>query len=251
VDLARFDSLDSYFGSASDPGSLHKYTYVRNSPISFLDPDGFDQLLSGLGVLGNQFSGASNYYRELFRQLNGSFTQSQVNAAQLGLSSQALTILSARAFAKVLSKANEVLKGSGYVGAINEFVGESKNRPNLIGASATKLLRKVGYFNLAVGVGLRLEQIARSSVSDETKATAATGILVIYVVGFNTQTAAIPISIKVGATFGGIAGSEVPVVGNAAGAVIGGAAAAFVTSALINFGQDTVAKWFLESEGIL
>ncbi len=36
----RFWTMDSYEGSTSDPKSLHKYTYVNNSPVDLVDPSG-------------------------------------------------------------------------------------------------------------------------------------------------------------------------------------------------------------------
>jgi hypothetical protein len=36
----RFWTMDSYEGSTSDPKTLHKYTYVNNSPVDSVDPSG-------------------------------------------------------------------------------------------------------------------------------------------------------------------------------------------------------------------
>jgi RHS repeat-associated protein len=36
----RFWSMDSYEGGSYDPGSLHKYSYTRNSPTNLIDPSG-------------------------------------------------------------------------------------------------------------------------------------------------------------------------------------------------------------------
>lgn len=38
--LGRFLSLDAYLGDVTSPLSLNRYAYVRNSPVSSIDPDG-------------------------------------------------------------------------------------------------------------------------------------------------------------------------------------------------------------------
>ena len=49
--LGRFLSLDPLSGSASDPQSLNRYTYVENNPINLIDPSGMDiDLASGDGA---------------------------------------------------------------------------------------------------------------------------------------------------------------------------------------------------------
>ena len=40
AESGRFWTMDSYEGSASDPRSLHKYTYVSNEPVNTIDPSG-------------------------------------------------------------------------------------------------------------------------------------------------------------------------------------------------------------------
>ena len=55
-DGARFLSLDSYAGNASDPISLHKYLYAHANPIMGIDPSGESILsvLTNVGIrLGN------------------------------------------------------------------------------------------------------------------------------------------------------------------------------------------------------
>lgn len=42
--IGRFISRDSYAGKASDPLSLHRYTYCHNNPILYFDPSGHDAL---------------------------------------------------------------------------------------------------------------------------------------------------------------------------------------------------------------
>jgi RHS repeat-associated protein len=38
--IGRFISLDPWSGDISDPQSLNKYTYVRNNPLKYIDPNG-------------------------------------------------------------------------------------------------------------------------------------------------------------------------------------------------------------------
>ncbi|RKY40125.1 MAG: hypothetical protein DRP85_09185, partial [Candidatus Makaraimicrobium thalassicum] len=42
--LGRFISADTIVPSPGDPQSLNRYSYVRNSPMSFIDPSGHDPL---------------------------------------------------------------------------------------------------------------------------------------------------------------------------------------------------------------
>ncbi len=37
----RFISMDSYTGSIYDPASLHRYTYVKDNPVMYKDPSGY------------------------------------------------------------------------------------------------------------------------------------------------------------------------------------------------------------------
>lgn len=41
VGTGRFWNMDSFEGSKSDPRSLHKYLYTRNSPVDRIDPSGY------------------------------------------------------------------------------------------------------------------------------------------------------------------------------------------------------------------
>ena len=46
--LGRFWSSDSFEGRHQDPESLHKYLYGQGNPVSFIDPSGHGEELSGL-----------------------------------------------------------------------------------------------------------------------------------------------------------------------------------------------------------
>ena len=48
----RFNRLDPFWGNASDPQSLHKYTYCHGDPVNHVDPSGLFLAiaLSGTGI---------------------------------------------------------------------------------------------------------------------------------------------------------------------------------------------------------
>ncbi len=48
----RFITLDTFHGFEDDPQSLNLYTYTKNNPIKYIDPDGHNPVLIWLGGLG-------------------------------------------------------------------------------------------------------------------------------------------------------------------------------------------------------
>lgn len=51
--IGRFVQRDPFAGMAGDPLSLHRYAYVQNNPVNYIDPSGLKaQILSG-GEAGN------------------------------------------------------------------------------------------------------------------------------------------------------------------------------------------------------
>lgn len=50
----RFNRLDPYAGSASDPLTFHKYVYAHNDPITNIDPTGLFSLVGSISVSGLQ-----------------------------------------------------------------------------------------------------------------------------------------------------------------------------------------------------
>ncbi len=52
-DSGRFWTADAFEGFASDPASLHRYTYCHNNPVNAVDPSGYSASLGeGMTVLG-------------------------------------------------------------------------------------------------------------------------------------------------------------------------------------------------------
>jgi RHS repeat-associated protein len=49
-DLGRFTSKDDYPADRFDPGTLHRYVYVKNNPVNFVDPTGEFFTLTGIVV---------------------------------------------------------------------------------------------------------------------------------------------------------------------------------------------------------
>ena len=64
----RFNRLDPFWGNASDPQSLHKYTYCHGDPVNHIDPSGYF-LAVGIGLLGgatyNMFMNSFKSSRDL------------------------------------------------------------------------------------------------------------------------------------------------------------------------------------------
>ena len=53
--VGRFNRLDPFWGNASDPQSLHKYTYCHGDPVNHVDPSGMF-LTAGIGFMGSMGS---------------------------------------------------------------------------------------------------------------------------------------------------------------------------------------------------
>ena len=52
-DSGRFWTADAFEGFASDPASLHRYTYCHNNPVNAVDPSGYSaSMAEGMSVLG-------------------------------------------------------------------------------------------------------------------------------------------------------------------------------------------------------
>ena len=59
--IGRFNRLDPFWGNASDPQSLHKYTYCHGDPVNHVDPSGefLAVSLSGMAIsMGRHFQNA-------------------------------------------------------------------------------------------------------------------------------------------------------------------------------------------------
>lgn len=49
--VGRFSSIDPFGGNLADPVSIHKYLYVHNDPVNYIDPSGMARSLLGLDGL--------------------------------------------------------------------------------------------------------------------------------------------------------------------------------------------------------
>ena len=60
LELGRFLSADPFVQDATDLQAYNHYAYVRNNPLSLLDPSGFSWIGDVFSAIGNFFSGAWN-----------------------------------------------------------------------------------------------------------------------------------------------------------------------------------------------
>ena len=55
ADKGRFFQKDTYLGDITDPLTLNRYAYVKNSPLNYADPSGHKWTVAGLNQLFYQF----------------------------------------------------------------------------------------------------------------------------------------------------------------------------------------------------
>jgi RHS repeat-associated protein len=68
--IGRFISPDTIVPDYSDPQSLNRYSYVRNNPLGYIDPDGHEDYDAGMVVYIGQNIGNSNSFNVNFLGLN-------------------------------------------------------------------------------------------------------------------------------------------------------------------------------------
>jgi RHS repeat-associated protein len=70
-ELARFISPDPIVPSAGDPQSHNRYSYVRNNPVKYIDPDGHSFLSFLFGGIFKAFSFVTTYAMAAYRLAGG------------------------------------------------------------------------------------------------------------------------------------------------------------------------------------
>jgi len=106
--------MDTWQGNNFDPASLHKYTYVHNSPINNIDPSGHMSMASvgsGLSIMGNLASIALTTY-DVFKIATG---EEELSAADLGMAiilARVPTRLASRLITKACRKNNSFEAGT-------------------------------------------------------------------------------------------------------------------------------------------
>ena len=58
----RFTTEDPWRGALSSPATLHRFTYVMNSPINYVDPYGLQPFQTNQGLVGSSNSGVSFWH---------------------------------------------------------------------------------------------------------------------------------------------------------------------------------------------
>jgi RHS repeat-associated protein len=122
----RFITRDSTFGDLSDPQSLNKYSYSKNNPHKYIDPDGKNPLIVAGFIAGALVSGGIYYYQTrdfkgaVIRGLIGGVAGA-VAGATFGM---AAWIMAPNAASMVAAAGSLGLKATMVAGAVSTVVGK-------------------------------------------------------------------------------------------------------------------------------
>ena len=111
--LGRFMTTDPLGGHRVDPQTLNKYGYVRNNPLSLIDPTGLDFSLPCAKNNGTTCQGGTVHYKDA----NGDYKQTLVKSKNGSLTDQ-----SGNKYTATVSGAGVSFTGGGVTNALGTFV---------------------------------------------------------------------------------------------------------------------------------
>jgi len=159
ADIGRFVSVDPWAGDISDPQSLNKYSYVKNNPLKYVDPEGENPILAAMvvgAVSGYAIGGAIDAGLQLWntgavdwQQAGDSALVGAAYGAVLGPVGEVAGPMLSKAAAPVLSKAKNFF-GKG-TGSIDDAIKASK-KAGISGGDSAKIQNAANASNLEINV---------------------------------------------------------------------------------------------------
>ena len=134
----RFNRLDPFWGNASDPQSLHKYTYCHGDPVNHVDPSGLFLLANmsvSCGIANNLRMLGISTYTAIFRGVTNAIQNASLSDAIIEMTRTASSFSDffmkahAMALTHVKSIAQRLLPSSGGVATptVNYSIQVEKN----------------------------------------------------------------------------------------------------------------------------
>lgn len=150
-DNGRFLTRDTHPGSQEDPLSLHKYTYVHNSPTNYVDPSGMTAVALGGGGLAGLISVASIAIYSAFAAISALLTTQVL----IGLTILVLAIAIVVLLPDILPAAQELLET--VLSQIGVFMAAARDAAvqaaRATGRQLARLLRQVKIFPIIRSLG--------------------------------------------------------------------------------------------------